>query len=131
MRKLAPFASSKVMDEMVLGHFDTLEKHISDSVEKSVSVALQQTQEPRESLRMRLARKAVEDRNDPWLCEHAGELGSAELRALCLLLLEKKMYGPLEYLIREVIDTETQHALLDVAIETGSQQLLDLLSKAL
>ena len=41
------------------------------------------------------------------------------------------MYGPLEYLIREVIDTETQHALLDVAIETGSQQLLDLLSKAL
>ena len=44
MRKLAPFASSKVMDEMVLGHFDTLEKHISDSVEKSVSVALQQTQ---------------------------------------------------------------------------------------
>ena len=138
---LAPFASTKVVDAMVLNCFDMdgtagavgSSKHIhcertNQSTPNSKS-AWHQTQ--RESPRMRLARKAVEDRNDPWLCKHAGELSSAELRALCLLLLEKKMYGPLEYLIREVIDTETQHALLDVAIETGSQQLLDLLSKAL
>ena len=138
---LAPFASPKVVDAVVLNGFDMdgtagavgSSKHIhcerSDQSMPNGKSALHQTQ--RESPRMRLARKAVEDRNEHWLCEYAEELEGSELRTLCFLLLEKKMYGPLEELIHEAADPELQHALLDHALETNHQQLLDLLSKAL
>lgn len=83
----------------------------------------------RESPRMRLIRKAIENDDEEMIGELMDELSSDEQQSLVRLLLEENMYDLLTELFDE-LDDEARRMLLAELTETGDAQLLTLFCEA-
>lgn len=154
MHALLPFASTAMVDQMVLSQLapekaqeapapkpvaveaavsqklrslGNLGEQISRAIEQKMKVH-KAGETRRESVRMKLARRAVEEGNTDWLCQYAAELDSDELKTICRLALDKGMYDVLEEVIDE-LDEEFLHEMADRATETDDAELLEILSE--
>lgn len=154
MHALLPFASTAMVDQMVLSQLapekvqespapepvaveaavsqklrslGNLGEQISRAIEQKMKVH-KAGETRRESVRMKLARRAVEEGNTDWLCQYAAELDSDELKTICRLALGKGMYDVLEEVIDE-LDEEFLHEMADRAMETDDAELLEILSE--
>lgn len=128
LQALMPFVSSQTADSIVLSMLGMAPE---SSRNKAV---VQPSQAPaalkRESPRMRLMRKLVEDGNTENLMDLMEDLEENEMLALVDLLLERNMYGELAELAEEM-DENMQHALLDKALKLDDPELMHVLSEHL